>query len=180
MFQAFCVILSTLVNYSFFWLNDGLFNNLEFTQGVNWVFLPSGVHLLLVMVLGPWASLGLAISAAIIKHQLFPEIDFLDVGINGLIAGIGPLFALWLGENLLKLDPSLKANAPTHLLKFSALFSVVSATLHQLWFAVDGQSQSLLRDAPVMALGDFLGALILLYSFKLALLVSDNIRDKYP
>jgi len=40
--------------------------------------------------------------------------------------------------------------------------------------------QSLVRDAPVMALGDFTGVLIFLYAFKLVLYVADTIQDKKP
>jgi len=94
-----CVLFGAFANYSFFWLNERLFASLEFSLGVNWVFLPAGVNLLLVMVLGPWAALGLTVSAAFIKHQLFPEIDLLNVAVNGVIAGFGPVLAFWLAKH---------------------------------------------------------------------------------
>ena len=172
--------LACCANYVFYWFNDWLFSGLEFTKGVNWIFLPAGINLVLVMVLGRWASVGIAISAATIKHQLFPQLELFDWVINGVMAGFGPLMALWIGEHFFHMDSNLRSRSAATLLKLAALFSIVSSTIHQLWFAFDGQSQSLVRDAPVMALGDFTGVLIFLYAFKLVLYVADTVQDKKP
>ncbi len=173
-----CVLFGAFANYSFFWLNERLFASLEFSSGVNWVFLPAGVNLLLVMVLGPWAALGLTVSAAFIKHQLFPEIDLLNVAVNGVIAGFGPVLAFWLAKHFFRIDPTLKDRSSKTLIQLALLFSVLSALLHQIWFAYVGQSQSILSDAPVMALGDFLGTLIVLYILKLTLFLAELIQNK--
>lgn len=178
LFSWVSVFFAALANYSFFWLNERLFASLEFSSGVNWIFLPAGVNLLLVMVLGPWAAFGLTASAALIKHQIFPEIDLLNVAVNGVIAGFGPVLALWLAKHFFRIDPTLKDRSSKTLIQLALLFSVLSAVLHQIWFAYVGQSQSLLSGAPVMALGDFLGTLIVLYILKLTLFLAELILNK--
>ena len=52
---------SALAYVLFFRLNGALFGWLEFSAGVNWVFLPSGLRLMLVLLWGPWAALGLVV-----------------------------------------------------------------------------------------------------------------------
>ena len=144
-----CVLLGALANYCFFWLNGLLFASLEFSSGVNWVFLPAGVNLLLVMVLGPWAALGLTVSAAFIRHQLFPDFGLLDVAVTGVIAGFGPVLAFWLAKHFFRIDPTLKDRSAKTLIQLALLFSVLSALLHQIWFAYEG-GISRLRLLPVL------------------------------
>ncbi len=53
-----------------FKLNFVLFESLKFSEGVNWVFIPSGLRMLLVLVLLQTGSLGIAIASCFMLHQL--------------------------------------------------------------------------------------------------------------
>jgi hypothetical protein len=57
--SSILVLASALSYYLIFCLNKLLFDNYEFSYGVNWVFIPSGVQLLLVLLAGIEGALGI-------------------------------------------------------------------------------------------------------------------------
>jgi len=91
---------------------------------------------------------------------------------------LGPCWPFGWRNIFFRIDPTLKDRSSKTLIQLALLFSVLSALLHQIWFAYEGQSQNILSDAPVMALGDFLGTLIVLYILKLTLFLAELIQNK--
>ena len=53
------VLISALVYLLFFYLNKLFFGIYEFSYGVNWIFIPSGIQLLLVLVAGVYGAIGI-------------------------------------------------------------------------------------------------------------------------
>lgn len=159
------VMGSGLAYVAAFHLNFILFDRLQFSQGVNWVFLPSGLRLLLVLVLGAPGALGLALGSILINYQLNGfEDHFFNIG-TGLISGGAPLLARILCVDLLKMQTNLEGLTTHSLFKISVLFAVISALLHQMWFFWLDHDSNFASNAPVMAMGDWLGtALVLKFS----------------
>jgi hypothetical protein len=173
-------LFTALIYCVFFQLNNFLFGWLEFSSGVNWVFLPSGLRLLLVLLWGPWASIGISIGSAWLSFAYYPfnsEIDFL---VTGLISGASPLLARFIAEHSLKWDVGLSSKSPLVLIKLALMFALISSTLHQIWFSWMGRSEDFLKGIFVMFTGDIFGTLLLLYAFKFILFLADTIQDKKP
>jgi hypothetical protein len=176
MSQRFFVMgFSALIYGAFFFLNNYLFGWLEFSSGVNWVYLPSGLRLLLVLIWGEFAALGITLASAMLMIY-FSVSSVLDVAITSVISGASPMLARFIALNTLKLNVSLSDQSPTTLLKLGVMFALISSTLHQLWFSWVGRSDDFVKGVGVMWLGDVLGTLILLYSFRWMIFAADALR----
>ena len=64
------------------------------------------------------------------------------------------------------MDPNLRDLSASALLKIALVFSVVSPVMHQLWLTWRGETESFVQSTLVMAIGDLLGTLLVLYSIK--------------
>ena len=152
-----------------FALNDRFFSSLNFAAGVNWIFLPSGLRLLAVVVLAGEGALGIAVASVFIaSQQVFPDDPVTAVG-AGLLSGLAPWLARRFSLAALGVGDDLSGLGPRELLKMTATFALTSAGLHQLWYAARGQSPDLLHGTVAMAVGDFLGALLVLYVARMVL-----------
>jgi hypothetical protein len=163
-------VLGCAVVYAlFFYFNQLLFKSLEFTQGVNWVFLPSGLRLSLVLIFLWQGALGISLASILITWCSF-DTPWLFSVVTGLISGFAPWLARRLAMDWLKLDPDIQCLHPAQLLKLSVLFAVTSAVLHQLWFAWNADHVHFLQDTLVMVTGDLLGTLLMLFALRLFIL----------
>lgn len=82
---------------------------------------------------------------------------------------ITPFLARRLSKDSLGRKANLDSLPPAKLLKMAAALVLVSALLHQLWYAVQGHKLNSLRSTALVAEGDFAGSLIVLYLAKFAL-----------
>jgi hypothetical protein len=74
------------------------------------------------------------------------------------------------------MDRQLTNLSGTDLLKLSVVFAAFNAVMHQLWFYWQGLGGSFLSQTWSMAVGDWLGAVLLLYAFKFALAAGGRLR----
>jgi hypothetical protein len=155
-------------------LNDWLFRALAYAQGVSWVFLPSGLRLGLVLMFGGAGAIGVVIGS------LFVGLDRdqpLEVTIAAaLLSGLAPWLARWVCLSTLGLRADLSNLKARQLLQMALVFAVISAVLHQVLYVSTGLSESLLKGTAVMALGDLLGTLLVLYGLKVSLSLLKNRR----
>lgn len=168
---ALMVLLSAFLFVSFFRLNDLLFSALEHARGINWIFLPSGFRVLLVLVLGWPGALGiLGGTFWLDQERLFEPGGWLTVLVTGLASGFGPwLIKRWM-ESRGWLDDHLQSISVQRLLNFVLLYAVFNSVAHQFirWYLLRVDSQPWLDVWP-MFIGDALGALVVLYAMKYAL-----------
>lgn len=153
----------------FFYLNHLLFDRLEFTRGVNWIFLPSGLRLSLVLVFLEWGALGIVLASIAISLWSYALPPW-QATVVGSISGLAPWLARRLSLDWLKMDPDIQHLNPTQLLQLAVIFSITSPVLHQLWFVWSGRSTHFLQDTLVMITGDLLGTLIMLFGIRLFIL----------
>lgn len=169
-FSRLITVIGCGVAYAvFFFLNDLLFNHLEFTRGVNWIFLPSGLRLSLVLVFLEWGALGIALASIAISFWTY-QLSPVQSVVVGSISGMAPWLARRLSLDCLKMDPDIQHLNPVQLLQLAVIFSVVSPVLHQLWFVWTGMSTHFLQDTLVMITGDLLGTLLMLIAVRLFIL----------
>jgi hypothetical protein len=87
------VLLSALAYYLIFYANKIIFESLEFSYGVNWIFIPSGIQLLLVLILIGEGALGIVLASFIIGLENYYLDSVIRTFITALISGIAPLIS---------------------------------------------------------------------------------------
>jgi hypothetical protein len=85
--------ISALAYAFLFFTNSWLTNDLVFSLGVNWIYLPAGLRLLLTLIFGLPAAIGIAIASFLISYYgEFPNDLTLCIGV-GLVSGFAPYLA---------------------------------------------------------------------------------------
>lgn len=162
----------TLIGFSFicyfglFSLNTLFFSNSEFSTGVNWVFLPAGIRLLLTLVLAEDAAIGISLAAISIGLSDFFENDFITAIGAGILSGLAPYIAYRLVVKQYSISHNLSNMNNRNLILCIVLFALISPLLHQVWFVSRGYTTDFLLSFAVMMVGDLLGSLLIIYSAK--------------
>jgi hypothetical protein len=164
--NLFTIASVALAFYLFSIANIFLFSSTAFSTGVNWVYLPGGVILVCVLLFGTSGAIGIAIASAVVSHRYYFTDDFVTACGAGFISG----FAVWSARSFcmsrLNLDANLRSITVRSLLDIALIFSLCSAVMHQVWFALRGHTDNLFSGTAVMAIGNFTGTIIVLYFVK--------------
>ena len=151
-----CAFIYTLLFYA----NDWLTAFLEVAPGVNWIYLPAGLRLFLVLIFGLSGAIGIATASALITFGRDLGEDIISIVGIGLISGFGPFLARLLVIRNLRINPDL-SNLNMQMIAISVLvFALLSTGLHQVWFVLMGIPSGNLSNAIAMLIGDVLGALL--------------------
>ena len=161
------VLVCAVFYYLVFYLNKFLFDTYEFSYGVNWVFIPSGVQLLIVLIAILDGAIAIALASFIIGLESYYLDSVVPTFITGLISGGSPLLARKICLDFLGVDKELTKITPKSILQMSVVFALISATLHQLWFFYNGKTDAFLQSTFVMAIGNLLGTALVLTILKL-------------
>ncbi len=178
--KNFLIITACALAYLLtFQLNTYLFSSFEYTQEVSWVFLPSGLRLILILLFFEWGAIGIGLASMAVCYFNQIESDMVTIIGAGFISGFAPWLARLVCIDRFKLDVNLNNLTPATLLKTSAVFALMSPVLHQLWFAWRNPATDFVQSTTIMAVGDLVGTLIVLYASKLVLsLFSPAISNK--
>ena len=167
--SALIVGLTALSYAALFLLNEYLFSVFDFSAGVAWIFLPSGVRLVTVLLFDKWGALGVVLGSMMVAFHDALLTDPLTVWVAACLSGLAPLLARQVCLSLTDLDVKLQALTARGLLRMALIFSALSAGLHQSWYAWRGASADPLSSVLVMFSGDMLGTLLVLYAAKVVL-----------
>ncbi|TDY17024.1 hypothetical protein B0G81_8194 [Paraburkholderia sp. BL6665CI2N2] len=159
------------------WINQEIFTHTEFVRGVNWIYLPSGVRLLSTLLLGGDGAIGLLIASWLVDFFYFFPQDPVRSFAGGIIATVAPYAVYRLALERYKLRASLTNLTPKRLLVLAFAYSVVNPLLHHIWFALQGDTENIAERLFAMFVGDFAGALIMLYTMKGMLAVFPTTRQ---
>jgi hypothetical protein len=163
------IALSSVLFLLLLQINNGLFNHFEWIVGVNWIYLPAGIRLLCVLLFRTPGAIGIGIGSWLAGTYLFNYGDPIYTLVVSFLSAFSPYIVYLALNNRHNLSTSLANLTPKLLLQCSFLFGITSACLHHVWFVfynhIDASWQSLL----VMAVGDFIGAILLLYFVKILL-----------
>ncbi len=153
-------IVCALVYALLFYVNDWLTAFLEVAPGVNWIYLPAGLRLFLVLIFGLSGAIGIAIASTLITLGRDLSNDIIGIVGIGLISGFGPYLARLMVIRNLKINADL-SNLNIQMIAISVLvFALLSTGLHQLWFVLIGIPSGSFSNAVAMLIGDILGALL--------------------
>lgn len=136
----------------------------HFADGIDLVYLPSGIRLLLLMIFGIWAAIGISIANAIAFLREFGAGSPIEIIVNSLVVGFSPFAALVAARNWLKIDSNLTTLKPLHLPVLALAASIASPFCLNVAFVVFGRKPigEFLQNVSAMALGDFCGILLVI------------------
>ena len=159
--------VAALLYTACFLINAHIMAPLEFSIGVNWIFLPAGLRLLLTLLLGFSGALGISLASTLLSIFLyFPEDPLTAIG-AGIISGLAPYAAKFLSFKDLKITSNLSNLDGSKLLNCIFIYSLTSPILHQTWFALRGLNHhNFVESLGVMVIGDLIGTAIIIYLAK--------------
>lgn len=157
---------SFLCYFAFFSLNTFIFSNSHFSTGVNWIFLPAGLRLLLTLVLAEDAAIGISLSSMVISFSDFFKDDLITGFGASILSGLAPYIAYILVIKQYAIRHNLSNINSQNLFICIVLFALISPLLHQVWFVSRGYTTDFLSSLTVMMVGDLLGSLLIVYSAK--------------
>ena len=150
-------------------LQDWVFPNVEFIRGVGWIYLPAGARLLCPLLLGLPGAVGVLLGSwCECFFHLYPD-DPLRSFAGGISSALAPYLVYLFALRVLGMQASLANLTSRRLLLLVPLFGVASPFMHHLWFWLHGDPVDLAQGFAVMAAGDMLGALVVLYALKVML-----------
>lgn len=155
---------------SFFQLNGWLFADLAYREGVNWVFLPAGFRVILVLVLGMPGAMGIMLGTWFLDRDSLDTSSMWLTLVNGVVSGFTPLWVLKVLDRGQRTQQLLQDMTAQRLLNFTLIFAAANAVAHHLaWLLLKRADVNIWVDVWPMFIGDAIGALLMLYGFKLLL-----------
>ena len=132
--------------------------------GVSWLFLPAGLRLLLVLLCGWPAAIGIMIGGWITGSWMLADHAWL-VPVFGAVNGLAPLLAAWLAFRHLGIRVSLANLTPLNLMGLSLLFAAINVLMQQGLYLLSGLTPvgALPNAMFAMFFGDVTGALVVLF-----------------
>lgn len=165
--QVALALTSAILFVSFFVFNEWIFSSFQYSAGINWIFLPAGFRVILVLTMGLPGAIGLMLGSWYIDSASLMTATWFFPFLNGVVSGLTP----WLVMKFLMqqgwLAPQLGQMTAPRLLQVTLLFSAASAMSHQLvWWSLEKPDANIWVDVWPMFVGNALGALLMLYGMK--------------
>jgi hypothetical protein len=177
-YQALLILFCAAVYFYAFKVNLFLFDWLQFSAGVSWIFIPSGLRLLFVLVLHQTGAIAIALASCLVNYTYgVPDAHLFNI-VTALISGASPSLARFMAIDFFKLNTNLDGLTVQNLFKTSVLFALISGTLHQLWFFWSGMTVNFIASSFAMVVGDWFGTLLVLTSASLAFKIYRAILKK--
>lgn len=151
-----------VVYFYSFKLNLMIFEWLNFSHGTGWVFIPSGLRLLFVLVLLNSGAVGIAIASCAINYVFGEPDQHLFKIVTGVISGVAPLIARQICIDFFSLNKNIENLNGRMYLQISVVFALISALLHQVWYYWNGATANFIASSLVMAVGDWFGTVLVL------------------
>jgi hypothetical protein len=178
--QGLLVLVCAIAYFYAFKLNLYWFDWIEFSHGVNWVYLPSGLRLLFVLIMVRLGALGIALGSIAVNYSLSdPDAHTFNI-VTGVLSGASPYIARYLAIRWFNLSPLLLNLSANDFFKISVLFAGTNALFHQLWFFWMDKTSDFVASTLVMALGDWFGTVLVLATASLGLQLYKRKQTRSP
>ena len=155
-----------------FYANDALFSDLEHHRGAHWIFLPAGLRLLSILLLGTSRAIGIFLGSLLVAIDLGQSTP-LGIIVESLISAGVPLLTYYLALRF-GLSVNLKNLKAKSLFLLATSFAAASALMHSIWYATQGVAESFTASFIAMFVGNLLGTLIVLYVIRAGLIMVGN------
>ena len=178
--QALLVLICAVAYFYAFKLNLYWFDWIEFSHGANWIYIPSGLRLLFVLILARLGGVGIALSSIFINYTLGDVDAHVFNIVTGLISGASPCIARYLAIRWFHLDPLLFNLTSPDFFKISVLFALMNGLLHQVWFVWMDKTQDFLASTLAMGVGDWFGTVLVLATASLGIQIFKLTQSRKP
>ena len=167
MYERLWIVAGTFIAYIVLYLiNSYLFGSLGFSEGVSWIYLPSGFRLLFVLIFAEWGALGIALASMVLSGSFQFNGNIASILGAGFISGFAPFLARYVCRDKLGMDLELRNLTANKLIAVSVVFALMSASMHQVFDTWRGYTPNFITSTAVMAVGDLVGTVIMLYIAK--------------
>lgn len=158
------IVTSGILWVCFSTFNKEALSATNFGPGIELVYLPAGIRLVLVLIFGVWGAIGIAISNLFLVHLNIGEQSALATVINSAIAGFVPFLSVRAVQRWLGIDNNLSSLKPIHLPILAIVVSITTPLAFTIQFISIGVTtySDMAQSLSAMILGDFLGCLIAL------------------
>lgn len=156
------VVTTAIAYFMLYQVNNIFFASLNYSHRVDWVFLPSGLRLMLVLVFALEGAIGIVLASTWLTYLLYFDGNYLSLFITGALSGLAPFIARQIAIDFLKLDKDLLNLNQYGLFKLSLLFAIISPLVHQTWYFWTGRTENFLASTAVMMVGDWFGTVLVL------------------
>lgn len=153
-----------------------VFSWTEYVSGINWLYLPHGLRMMLVLLFGVAGALGFAIGAQVLRWTELdgitanPLVDFPLAFVPAIAAYAAALLTIraWPGKGLLpRIGQGIPAIDGRRLILLAFVSAILNSAGHTaVRMIFDNGQKSIDDDFLIMLVGDFFGALVLLYALK--------------
>jgi hypothetical protein len=170
------VIIAGMLGLASWWVNGFVFQHIEVSSGINLVYWPHGVRVLVVLLFGFSGAIGLTVSAFWVAPVVYSDEPTLSV-LTPLVGGMAPYVA-----RRIVLVETTHASAylghlrPETLISIVTLSALFNASGHILLRFSVNYGGNYPAEFCAMLAGDILGALSLLYAIKLSLVAFERLR----
>lgn len=165
--QAALALTSAVLYVTFYEFNDWIFSAFQYSDGINWIFLPAGFRVILVLTMGLPGALGLMMGSWFIDNAAMAGTTWFFPFINGVVSGLTPWLVMKYLMRLGWVAPQLGQMTAPMLLQMTIIFSAASAMSDQLvWWSLEKPNANIWVDVWPMFVGNALGALLMLYGMK--------------
>lgn len=132
------------------------------TPGIDIVFIPSGVRLIVLMAGGIWAALGVSAGSLFLAAREFQIESVGSVLVIAAGSGLFPYLALLASLRATGVDMRFEQLTPLKLPLISLGVAIGSSLLHNMLFCLLGTKPwgSFAANVTTMAMGDFAGTLL--------------------
>lgn len=152
-----------------FYANDALFSDLAHHRGAHWIFLPAGLRLLSILLLGTSGAIGIFLGSLLVAISMYQSTP-LGIIVESLISAGAPLLTYYLALRY-GLSVNLKNLNAKSLFLLATFFAAACALMHSIWYATQGVAESFTASFIAMFVGNLLGTLIVLYVIRAGLIL---------
>lgn len=164
-FVCFCA----LAGIAAWWVNGFFFERFEVIEGVNLIYWPHGLRVVLTILFERYAAIGLSLGAYVVVAMIWPEhllMRWLAPVTGGCSAYIAMRMLLPRGGDM---SSRIRGLTPSVLIAIATVSALLNAGGHTMLRIASGIEGNHGQEFAAMLLGDLLGALALLYLFKFSI-----------
>ncbi|NDC60732.1 MAG: hypothetical protein EBZ60_01735 [Betaproteobacteria bacterium] len=137
--------------------NAWVFQHLEYSLHISWIYLPAFLRVAYVLVLGPsWGFMAIFTGSLLLGGT--NDENLLQSLVNACASALGPVLALRLFK-LLK-ERSLQLSRGSDLVQLCLLYAMLNALIHHVaWTYLQPNQLMAVSQLPIMVTGDLVGTL---------------------
>jgi len=169
-FVCFCALMGIAA----WWINGYIFSTYEVAQGVNLIYWPHGLRVVLTLLFERYAVIGLIGGSFFVAQLTWPDDPVMQFGAP-LVSGSSAYVAQ---RSILRASKTTSSRlvglTPANLIALGTLSALINAAGHTLLRIGSGIQSPHADIFASMLAGDLLGALLFLYALKAILWISDR------